>query len=59
MHLLQPKRMMDDEGIFRTMKIVFNILKHPDAKKRILKMRSIFKKYENQMTAFAIIAEKV
>ena len=58
MHLLKPKRMIDDEGVFRTLKIAFNILTHPKAKKRILKMRKLFKKYEDQMTAFAIIAEK-
>lgn len=57
MHLLKPKSLIDDEGICRTIKIVFNILNHPKAKKRIIKMRKLFKKYEDQMTAFAIIAE--
>ncbi len=59
MHLLKPQRMIADEGIFRALKIGFNIITHPKAKKRILKMRKIFTKYEDQMTAFAIIAEKV
>lgn len=58
MHLLKPSRILNDEGFFRTLKIGFNILTHPSAKKRIMKMREIFKKYEEQMTAFAIIAEK-
>lgn len=58
MHLLKPKRVLSDEGFFRTLKIGFNVLTHPKAKNRILKMREIFKKYEEQMTAFAIIAEK-
>ncbi|WGF93131.1 class I SAM-dependent methyltransferase [Aequorivita marisscotiae] len=58
MHLLKPKRMIADEGIFRALKIGFNILSHPAAKKRILKMRKIFNKYENQMTSYAIIAQK-
>lgn len=59
MNLLQPGRMIDDEGIFRTAKIAFNILTHPKAKKRIFKMRKLFKKHEDHLTAFAIIAEKV
>lgn len=59
MHLLKPKRMIDDEGIFRTLKIAFNVLIHSNARKRIIKMRKLFKKYENQITAFAIIAEKI
>jgi ubiquinone/menaquinone biosynthesis C-methylase UbiE len=58
MDLLKPKRMIADEGFFRALKIGFNILTHPKAKKRILKMRKIFKKYEGQMTSYAIIAQK-
>lgn len=58
MHLLKPRRMISDEGFIRALKILCNILTHPEAKKRILKMRKIFTKYENQMTAFAIIAQK-
>lgn len=58
MHLLKPERIINDEGFFRSLKIGFNILTHPEARKRILEMRAIFKKYEQQMTAFAIIAEK-
>ncbi len=58
MHLLEPGRIISDEGFLQTLKIVFNILTHPTAKKRILKMREIFRTYEKQMVAFAIIAEK-
>lgn len=58
MHLLEPKRMISDEGFLRTLKIGFNILTHPKAKNKIMQMRAIFKKYEQQMTAFGIIAEK-
>lgn len=58
MHLLRPKRVINDEGIFRTLKIGFNILTNPQARKRIIKMRSIFKEYEQQIAAFGIIAEK-
>ena len=58
MHLLEPARIINDEGLFRSLKIGFNILTNPAARKRIMKMRGIFNKYEEQMTAFAIIAEK-
>lgn len=58
MLLLEPKRMVQDEGLFRALLIGFNILTHPKAKKQILAMRNIFKKHEKQMAAFAIIAEK-
>lgn len=58
MHLLEPARLINDEGIFRALKIGFNVLTHPKARNRILKMREIFRNYEKHMTAFAIVAEK-
>ena len=59
MHLLRAKRMINDEGLFRTLKIGFNIITHPEAKKRIFSMRKVFEQYESQMAAYAIIAEKI
>lgn len=59
MHLLEPKRIFDDEGFINTLKIGFNILTHPRAKRKIKSMRNIFKQYEPQLKAFAIIAEKI
>lgn len=59
MHLLEPARIINDEGFFRALKVGYNILTHPAAKKRIMNMRKLFRQYENEMTAYAIIAEKV
>lgn len=58
MSLLEPKRIIDDEGFFRSLKIGFNILTHPKARKRILEMRKVFKKYQTNINAVVIIAEK-
>ena len=58
MHLLQPKRVIDDEGLLRTLKIGFNVLTHPKARNRILAMRKIFKTYEDQLNAISIVAKK-
>jgi len=58
MELLKVKRVIADEGILRTLKIGINIMIHPKAKKKIMDMRNIFNKYEDHLTAFAIIAEK-
>ncbi|MBX2932540.1 MAG: methyltransferase domain-containing protein [Chitinophagaceae bacterium] len=58
MSLLKLKRIIADEGILRTFKIYFNILTHPKAKRKISEMRNTFNKYEHNLTAFAIIAEK-
>ncbi len=58
MHLLEPKRVIDDEGFGRTLKIAFNVLTHPTARKRILGMRKVFRKYEDQLNAVSIVARK-
>lgn len=59
MHLLEPKRMIDDEGFFGVLKIAFNILKNSTIRKRIIQIRKAFNKYQKNMKAVAIIAEKV
>lgn len=59
MHLLEPKRIIEDEGFFRTLKIGFNILTNPKARKRILLMRKTFRKHQRHIKAIAIIAEKL
>ena len=58
MHLLEPKRMIDDEGFFRALKIAFNILINPTARKRILAMRKVFRENAQNLNAVAIIAQK-
>ena len=58
MTLLELKRLIDDEGLFRTIKIAFSVLTHSKARKRIYEMRSIFRKYQKNMNAITIIAQK-
>lgn len=58
MHLLEPQRMLDDEGFFRMLKIVFNILTHPKERKRIFAMRKVFRKYQKHLNAVSLVAEK-
>ncbi|MCB0749289.1 MAG: SAM-dependent methyltransferase, partial [Ignavibacteriae bacterium] len=59
MYLLEIKRIIDDEGLFRTLKIGFNILTNSKAKKRILLMRKSFRKHQSHINAIAIVAEKL
>ena len=58
MSLLDTSRIIDDEGFFRSLKIGFNIIRQPAARKRINEMRCVFNKYKNHMNAIAIVAEK-
>ena len=59
MHLLETRRIVDDEGFFRTLKIAFNILTNKSARERILAMRSVFRRNQKHLNAVAILAEKI
>lgn len=59
MHLLEQKRMIEDEGLLRTIKIAFNILTHAEARKRIFAMRKVFRRYEEHLNAVSIVVEKI
>ncbi|WP_243408284.1 class I SAM-dependent methyltransferase [Balneicella halophila] len=59
MHLLEPGRIINDEGLFRALKIGFNTLTHAKARKRIKEVRASFVKNEKHMQAISIVAEKL
>lgn len=58
MLLLEASRVIDDEGLLRSIKIGYNILRDGPARRRILEMRSVFRKYEKEMSGIALIARK-
>jgi len=58
MHLLEPKRMIDDEGFFGFLSIVKNIILKPEAKKRVLDMRRVFRKHRHHLAAITLVAIK-
>lgn len=58
MLLLETKRIIDDEGFLRSLKIGFNILRNGSARRRINEMRLVFNKYKREMNAVAIVARK-
>ncbi len=59
MHLLEPGRLVRDEGIVGALKVIFNITTHPKERKRILAMRRVFRKYGGHLNATAIVARKI
>ena len=59
MLLLETRRIIDDEGFFRSLKIGFNIIRQPKARRRINEMRRVFSRYKNHINAIAIVAEKI
>jgi cyclopropane fatty-acyl-phospholipid synthase-like methyltransferase len=58
MLLLEKKRIIDDEGVYRSLKIALNILTHPKERKLIKRMRGTFRKYECNLNAVAVVARK-
>ena len=58
MALLEMRRMISDEGIGGFLKIVFNVLRNPAARKRIFTMRAAFKSHEDYLCAVGLVAVK-
>ncbi|MCF8571747.1 methyltransferase domain-containing protein [Gordonia sp. HY002] len=58
MALLEPRRVIADEGVLRTVRFVSNVIRNRAARVRILGMRSVFLKYRDNLAAIEIIAVK-
>lgn len=58
MALLQIGRILVDEGIFRTIRIFFNLLRDRKARWRVLQMRGAFASEAHHLEAISIIARK-
>jgi hypothetical protein len=58
MALLEPRRVIADEGLFGALRFARNLLVHHDARRRVLGMRSTFRKHRERLAAVAIIAHK-
>jgi len=56
--LLEPARLVADEGILGAARFAFNMLRMPDARRRALEMRRTFRAHARHLTAVAITAEK-
>lgn len=59
MLLLEPKRIIQDEGFLNTLTTVINIMRKPRARKKILEMRKLFQTHRKEIQAIGIVAEKV
>jgi hypothetical protein len=59
MHLLEPARLLRDEGIAGTSRIAFRAATNPALGKRILAMRRLFHKYGEHLGAISLVGERV
>jgi hypothetical protein len=58
MALLEPHRLIADEGLVGALRFVFNVLRDSDARARVLNMRATFRRHRNNMAAIELIAAK-
>jgi hypothetical protein len=58
MHLLEPKRIVQDEGFWRAVRFAWNVAWHGQARRRVLAMRKIFRTHRQHLAAIAIVGRK-
>lgn len=58
MHLLEPRRLIRDEGFFRALRFVLNVLRNSEARKRVFSMRGIFRKHRQHLAAVSFVVIK-
>ncbi|PJM76813.1 class I SAM-dependent methyltransferase [Bifidobacterium felsineum] len=58
MALLKMRRNLADEGIGGVLRIMRNVLTHPDLRARVLEMRHVFNTYGDTLTGIAFVARR-
>lgn len=58
MSLLEPGRLIRDEGLLGALRFVWNLLRDSEARQRVLEMRAVFRRNRNQLGAVSIIGIK-
>lgn len=58
MRLLEPDRMLRDEGYLGTAKFLFNVIRTPGARRRLSRLRNVFRKYQSNLCAVALVARR-
>lgn len=58
MHLLEPKRLIQDEGLGGFLRFVWNVARNPMARRRVLGMRQAFRTYADFLGAVTMVGVK-
>ena len=58
MALLNLRRMIQDEGLFSTAKILWNVVTNSQIRQRVLAMRRIFQKYQEDLGYIVLVAKR-
>ncbi len=58
MRLLEPGRLLRDEGLAGALRFAGNVLRDAEARRRVLTMRAVFRKYREHLAAITLVAVK-
>ena len=58
MALLEPARVVADEGLSRALRFAVNVLRDNEARRRVFEMRKVFRRHRDQIAAAMITAER-
>ena len=58
MSLLEPGRLIRDEGFAGALRFVWNLLRDSEARQRVLEMRSVFRRNRHLLGAVSITVSK-
>jgi hypothetical protein len=56
MALLEPARVVRDEGLARALRFAFNVLRNGDARRRVFEMRRVFRLHRERVAAVTLCA---
>lgn len=59
LHLLEPRRLLADEGVLGAARFVFNVLRDRDARARVVSMRRSMRDHADHLQAVAMTATRV
>lgn len=59
MALLEPSRVIKDEGFLRALRFACNVLRDGEARRRVCEMRRVFRRHRDQIKAVAITAARI
>jgi hypothetical protein len=58
MHVLEPSRLLSDEGVKGTLRFIWNIMRDHESRERVLIMRKVFRRYQSNLDAVMMICVK-
>jgi hypothetical protein len=58
MHLLEPMRLIRDEGLLRAVRFAWNVAWDTPGRRRVMAMRNVFRKFHQNLAAVVIVATK-